>query len=175
MLFFALLTMLAIAAIAVPIVYNLSLQLDPEDVRVARQRWQEHGPSDYVLEYLVKHDRDPRGDEYWVKVRNGQVVSVFRNGAPLLLDNAAGLFLGFGSRTLPEGDYSAYGVDGLFDEIERLVHEGIGGEGKRDYATATFDKVDGHPVRFIFRVARSDTRLEWQVKLRRLELASPAS
>lgn len=175
MLFFALLTLLALTAIAVPIVYNLSLQLDADDVKAARQRWQEHGPSDYVLEYLVKRDRDPRGDEYWVKVRNGQVVSVFRNGEPLLLENPVGLFLGFGSRTLPEGDYSAYGVDGLLDEIERLVTEGIESEGKRNYATSTFDKVDGHPIRFIFRVARSNIRLEWQVKLRRLELASPAS
>jgi hypothetical protein len=155
-------------------VYNLSLQLGPEDVQAARQRWQEHGPSDYVLEYLVKHGRDPRANEYWVKVRNNQVVSVFRNGEPLLLDNPAGLFLGSGSSTLPEGDYSAYGVDGLLAEIERLVNKGIDSEGKRNYATATFDKVDGHPIRFIFRVARSDTRLEWQVKLRSLEVVSPA-
>ena len=47
--FFLVLVALGAVAVVVPIVYNLRLQLRPEQLEQARQRWREQGPPDYDL------------------------------------------------------------------------------------------------------------------------------
>jgi hypothetical protein len=37
--------------------------------------------------------------------------------------------------------------------------------GGKDFATASFDARDGHPVHYIHRVRRSSQRLEWNIRL----------
>src|SRR4051812_42072408 len=141
--FFVVLGALALVAIVVPLVYNLSLQLRPEELAQARARWQAHGPRDYDLRYSVKVDRDPAADEYLVRVRRGQVVLVGCNGEVLLLNPAAGLAAGLPARALPSEDARNYGVEVLFRQMESLLAKDTA-EGKRNYATADFDPIDGH-------------------------------
>jgi hypothetical protein len=169
MIFFLVLIVLGTVAVVVPIVYNLRQQLTPEQVAAARARWQANGTRDYVLEYQVRVDSDPRPDEYRVKVRDGKPISAICNGQPMLLDDGAGLLLGPGVKMLPAEDCLQQTVDGMFDEIERRLHQGTRADGKRNYATASFDSRDGHPHRFIYRVAGTKERLEWIIKLIRLD------
>src|SRR5579884_1373361 len=84
--FFVLLALLAAAGITVPILYNLSKQLQPAQVAAARALWEERGPRDYDLQYQVKIDRDPVADEYLVEVRGGRVVLAACNGELLCVD-----------------------------------------------------------------------------------------
>jgi hypothetical protein len=78
--FFAVLAVLALAAILIPIVYNLRQQLRPEQLAAARERWRQNGVSDYDLTIEVRHDTDSQADEYAVQVRGGKVVSWVVNG-----------------------------------------------------------------------------------------------
>ena len=49
--FFAVLAALGIAAILIPLVYNVRQQLTPEQVAAARECWRADGPASYVLDY----------------------------------------------------------------------------------------------------------------------------
>jgi len=57
------LLILASVAITIPIVYNLRLQLKPEQLEQARERWQRRGTPNYNLAYTARYDREPEPDE----------------------------------------------------------------------------------------------------------------
>jgi hypothetical protein len=163
--FFVMLTMMAAVAIIIPIVYNLSLQLTPEQLAQARRLWQEHGPRDYDLEYAEKLDPDTRIFIYAVKVRDGRAVSLVCNGKPELLDERAGLVVGPIALLGDAAEAQEHTVEGLFRQIEQSLREDAERGGRRNYVTATFDREDGHPLRYIRRVAGSRDRMEWNIKL----------
>jgi hypothetical protein len=144
--FFLLLFTMAGAGITWEIVYNLGLQLPPEQLASARARWAARGPRDYDLEYQVRIDRDPDQDEYVVHVRGGQVISVLCNGEPV-----------------PAAERDGHAVEGLFRVIEEGLARDAHTTGRRNYATATFDARDGHPIRYIRRVSGTSERLAWNV------------
>jgi hypothetical protein len=164
--FFLVLAALAAAAVTVPIVYNLSLQLAPEQLAQARARWQAHGPRDYDLRYEEKVTRGKQTEayEYLVQVRGGRVVLVACNGEVLLLDPLAGFAAGPAVRALPPEKASGYGVEALFDGIEAALRRDAEA-GVRAYATATFAGGDGHPVRYVHRNRQAGERVEWNGKL----------
>ena len=138
--YFAALAILAAAAVAIPIAYNLSRQLTPEQVSAARALWHAHGPRDYDLDYLEKRDAGGATAEraYHVEVRGGRV-------------------------TASEGGLD---MEGMFDGIESALREDAA-SGRHPYASATFDKVDGHPLRYVRRDRAAGERVEWTVRLRR--------
>jgi hypothetical protein len=164
--FFAALALLGTVAVVVPIVYNLGLQLKPEDVARARKLWQQKGPRDYDLELMRREDRDEDADEYRIKVRGGRVTSVVgKKEGIILVDETVGLALGAAIRLQPAEDLSRFTVDGLFDEIESRLRSDAE-SGKRNYATADFVmKEDGRPTRYVHRVAGTKRRVEWNIKL----------
>lgn len=165
--FFVVLAVLAAIAIVVPIVYNLRIQLRPEQLSEARRLWRENGPADYDLAYLVQSS-GADGEEqtqYQVKVRGGRTVYVDVNGEVLGADPALGLDSGL--PPLPAKVAERYGVPALFDEIEAgLQHDAASGQ--RNFATAQFDAKDGHPFHYVHRVGGTKERVEWNVKMTRL-------
>lgn len=174
--FFLVLAVLGAVAVVVPIVYNLGLQLTPEQLAQARGRWSAAGPADYDLDYQQKVTVHGRTEEtiYRVSVRDRRVTAVFCNGELTLLAGSAEAALGPWPRLL-RGPSGALDVDGMFDEMEAEFRVDAGSP-RRPYVTATFDKRDGHPTRFVHRVRTTGERLEWTIKLVRVgESAKPAA
>jgi hypothetical protein len=166
--FFVPLVVLGAVGVVIPIVYNLGLQLKPEQLVGARERWREHGTQDYDLDYMARYDQLPEPDEIGIRVRGGKVVRVIMNTEVLRFDDAAGLALGLAVRTLPPRDFSGQTVEGMFDQIEKRMREDAASAGRRNYATASFDLRDGHPIRYVHRVSGTKLREEWQIKLTRV-------
>jgi hypothetical protein len=147
--FFVLLGLLGVAAVTIPIVYNLSLQLTPAQVAEARERWRSHGPADYDLEWREKLTRAAATEEtvYRIEVRRGKVTNVVRVGRP--------------STAIDGGEFD---VDHLFDRIEAEQRRSME-DGRRDFATAAFDSTDGHPIRYVRRDKSRGERVEWITRL----------
>ncbi len=163
--FFLLLVVLAVAAGVTPVVYNLRLQLTAEQLAQARARWRERAPRDYDLrctEKLLRGGAEEQ-NEYLVLVRGGTAVALGANGELLRLEGA-GPALGLSVRALPGDVGEPVGVEPLFDRIEAALRQDAA-EGRRTYATATFDPHDGHPVRYVRRVRATGERVEWNCTL----------
>jgi hypothetical protein len=80
--FFGVLAMLAAVAVTLEIWYNLGQQLTAAQLEDARRRWQEHGPRDYDLVYIVTQlHGEP--DVLEARLQDGDVESVTVNGQPL--------------------------------------------------------------------------------------------
>jgi hypothetical protein len=174
--FFLTLALLGAVAVTVPILYNLGLQLKPEQLMEARERWRAKGPRDYVLTFGRKVDQDPQVDEYRVEVRGGKVLCVVENGALTLAENVqpvlgagAGLSLAaLNGQTETDEALRGRSVDGLFDLIEDGLKQDESPNG-RNFATASFDPADGHPTHYVHRVKGTGERLELIVRLVRVD------
>jgi hypothetical protein len=165
-LFFLVLSGLGLAALTIPIVYNLSLQLRPGQLAAARQRWRSKAPADYDLKVLerITHGTEEEDNEYFVAVRGGRPVLMGCNGEVLFVDPALAWMLGLAILTVPQEDPRAHDVEGMFDHIEETLKKDVS-LGGRNYCTAAFDANDGHPQRFVHRVRGTRERLEWIVRL----------
>ena len=143
---------LAAAAITLPLVYNLMIQLRPEELAAARQRWEANGPREYDLQFQEKitENGEQTESDWSVKVRDGRPTAVSRDG-----------------QALPAAEYPNLTVEGQFAEIERGLQLDLAEGARRNYATAAFDLHDGHPVHYVRRVRGSGERLEWNVNLSR--------
>ena len=149
--FFVFLTAMATAAVTLPIVYNLSIQLRPEELAAARARWKASGSLNYDLQYQEKITQNGDSDAEWtVKVRDGKVTAVACNG-----------------ESLAAADYANLTVEGQFTEIEKGLQLDLAAGARKNYATAAFDLGDGHPTHYVRRVRGTGDRLEWNVNLRR--------
>lgn len=168
-IFFIVLAVLSCGAIVVPLVYNLSIQLRPEQVAEARRRWETNAPPDYDLDYLIRttHGGLEEEGQYGVMVRNGRVVLVVDNGDVVYVDSSLTVAAGAGVLALSSVDAGQYDVPGLFARIEATLHQDIESS-RRSFATAQFDPKDGHPFRYVHRVQGTKDRIEWNVKMTRI-------
>jgi hypothetical protein len=159
--FFLTLGALGAAAVTINFVYNLSLQLRPEQVAQARALWRQNAPADYDLEWLVRttHGGEDQDDENSLYVRGGRPALLGCNGELLYADPWF--------PALPRDDPRLRGVEGMFDAMEEALRHDVS-VGGRNYCTATFDLRDGHPQHFIHRVRGTRERVEWIVRLRRV-------
>ncbi len=166
--FFVVLAVLAGVAVIVPLVYNLSIQLRPEELSEARRRWQEHAPPNYDLEYLVRASIGGEQEEraYLVQVRGGRVVLVVDDGEVVYLDPSLAGVAGLDVFALSLEDPQRYGVPALFDEIESALRQDELA-GRRNFAAAQFDPQDGHPFHYVHRVRSTKERVEWNIKMTR--------
>lgn len=148
--FFVVLAALGATAVTLPLVYNLSIQLKPEELTAARRRWAANGPRDYDLQFQEKitENGEPTESNWSVAVRGGEVASATRDG-----------------RELPAAECQNLTVEGQFAEIERGLQLDLAEGARRNYATAAFDPHDGHPVHYVRRVRGGGERLEWNVNL----------
>ena len=166
--FFLILAVMGSVAVVLPIWYNLSLQLKPEDVARARTRWQEQQPRDYDLELMRRENQQVSADEYRVKVRGGKLTSILSKADGILLvDEAVGLAVGPSIRVQPPPeDLPPLTVEQLFDEIEANLKRDAETTGKRNYAMASFVmKEEGYPSHYVHRIAGTKQRIEWNVRL----------
>ena len=150
--FFVFLAAMGAAAVTLPIVYNLSLQLRPQDLAAAQARWKAAGLRNYDLQYQEKitQNGEQTEAEWAVKVRDGQVTAVTCDG-----------------QALPAAEYPNLTVDGQFAEIEKGLELDLAAGARKNYATAAFDLGDGHPTHYVRRVRGTGDRLEWNVNLKR--------
>lgn len=166
--FFLVLAVLAAVAIVVPLVYNLSIQLRPEQLTEARRRWHEQKIPNYDLEYLIRTTNGVQEEDraYLVQIRGGHVVLIVDNGDLVYLDPALAVVAGLGVLALSVEEPSRYGVSALFDEIEATLRQDEM-SGSRNFATAQFDPRDGHPLHYVHRVRGTKERVEWNIKMTR--------
>ena len=132
--FFGLLAMLVAVSVALPLIYNLRMQLTPAQLAEAEERWRHNGPTDYDLDFVERHNDDQEGDKLLIRVRGGKVVNFLRAGEPV------------SEKELSASEWQAYSVPGLFRQIGEQLQEDRAA-GRRNYATAFFDRKTGFPVR----------------------------
>jgi hypothetical protein len=164
---FVVLATLGAAAVVIPLVYNLRLQLTPGQLADARARWEASGPRDYDLEYLLRNEdgRETENEEYALRVRGGRVVLVACNGELLYLDPAAGCAAGPAVRAVPGVNPQDFGVEAILRTIEADLQRDAA-QGARNYTVATFDPADGHPLHYVHRDRGTRRRQEWTIRLR---------
>lgn len=167
--FFAILVVAAALAITAPLVYNLSIQLRPEQLAEARRRWEDMAPDDFDLEYLIRttHDGLEEENQYRVIARRGRVVLIVGNGDVIYIDSSLALLAGPAVLALSPAEARHYGVPALFEQIEAGLHEDETAD-RRNYSTAQFDPKDGHPFHYVHRIRGTKQRIEWNVKMTRI-------
>lgn len=169
-MFFIILAVLGAAAVVIPIFYNRSIQLGPELLATARERWQDSAPADYDLHmdvFTTLADGKQERDSEVVAIRRGRTALVGSNGTLLWAAPWLAPVLGPGLAALPPEDPARYGIDALFDRMEQGLRDNVS-TGGRNYATASFDPADGHPQRYVHRVRGSKERVEYLVSLKRV-------
>lgn len=150
--FFAVLAFLALAAIGISTAYNLRQQLRPDTLAQMRALWKEKGPRNYVMEY-TKTIQEP--ETFVVKVRHGRTVSVLVYPG----EKAEGK-----GRPLEPRLYSYYGMDSLFDDMERYLEIDAAPGAPRAFNRAFFDPADGHLLDYVRYVSSTGQRVEIEVK-----------
>lgn len=139
--------LVAVASVAAVLwIRNPLSELSEADLRAARLRWREAGIDDYDLRLAVAvSGTEP--SEYLVKVRDGRVSELSRNGQPAASHSAR--------------DFT---VEGLFDtlarelEMKQSAGEGFGGAAAGVLLRVRFDERLGfvrHYVRVVGGTARS--------------------
>ncbi len=155
--FFVVLGCLALVAIIVPIWYNFSHQLTREQLAAARALWQQKGPRSYDMAYAKKVGKLEAIDNFQVEVRDGKVIKVERNGAPVE------------ERLFRYSDMPA-----LFGFVEAFLEEDARPGQPRAYEVASFDPQDGHLLHYVRSVLSKQERVEITVHLHPVTEESPA-
>jgi hypothetical protein len=140
---FAILAVLASAAIVIQIWYNSQQQLTQEQLDNARSLWSQKGPPSYEMKYLVK--KVDGVEEFAVDVENGAVVKVKRNNE--LLEPRLFRY------------YSMTALFGQIDDFLRIDIANAQGGKSRPFTIARFDSQDGHLQRFV-RSVNTQNRIE---------------
>jgi hypothetical protein len=144
--YFVLVIVASVGVAGFMIYYNLRLQLKPEQLAAAQQKWKDAGPRDYRMVYSKRLNDEVREDRFVVTVRGGQVQEVLMNGVPL------------------EGDARLYHtMDRLLADIQRFLDQDARPGAPRTYTTASFYDDTGGLRRFIRRVMGGQQRVELNV------------
>ena len=135
--FFLVLFVLAIAAPTILYFYNRGQLLTFELLASQRKLWSEKGPKSYRLTYSQIRGVGIEPDYYVVVVRDRKAVSAHVNGRPEETDR-----LHF------------YGMDRLFDDVERFMKHDTGPKQPQAMHRAQFDATNGQ-LRFYLRSVRA--------------------
>jgi hypothetical protein len=145
--FFAVLVVLTALGAGLDLWFNFAQQLSPERLAEARRLWAEQGPRDYTLEYVI-NQKGSDLEEGLVHVRNGEASTT--------------------SDRLPRTRaYQFESVEALFAYLEKDLEASRQPDSPRTFITATFDRNDGHPIRYVRSVSRTRERVEITVTLRK--------
>lgn len=117
------------------IVCNLHRQLQPQQLRAARQLWQSQGPRTYLLVYQVRRHAADRDDRYVVTVKHGRVTAVTVNGL-----------------TESPERFGYYGMEALFGYLQGFQDLDAKPGQPRTFTRATFHPQDGHVQWYVRRI-----------------------
>jgi hypothetical protein len=155
--FFAFIVVASVGVAGFMIVFNLRMQLKPEQLEAHMQRWQEHGPSDYLMTFTKKINRS-EPDTFVVKVRAKKVVEVRMNGK-LLRNEETG-------QAFPAGhdQLQYYSMDRLLRDVEIFMQRDAR-DGRKVYNVAVFDDETGALRRYVRSDRSSNQHVEESVKV----------
>jgi hypothetical protein len=155
--FFAVLSVLSLAAIIIPLVVVPAVHglvpVTRENLQAARQLWERHGSRDYDMEYGKKGSVSGR---FKVQVRGGKAVSVIMDDHPL-------------DRSSNDRLYDYQTMAAMFDDLENFVEQAGKAGAPPTVLRARFDPVDGHIIRYIYSVTGTPQKIEVSVRLHRLD------
>jgi hypothetical protein len=163
--FFAILALLGFLAIVAPLIYNLSIQLQPEQLDAARLRWRERAYTNYDLECLrqVRSGGEEVKSQYIVRIRDGRISLVAEDGELLYAEPSLAVFAGSSSLCLAMENPRRYDMVALFDEIEKALRQSAAAK-RKFYLKADFEN-DGHPSHFVSYDPSTKDRIELFIKL----------
>ena len=145
------------------IVFNMRLQLKPEQVADAIQRWKEHGPRDYLLTLTkqIGGNDQAHTDTFVVTVRDKKVIDVRMNGEPLRNQET--------DERYPPGHARLqwYSMDRMLSDVETFL-ERDAKAGVKNFNVAVFDTETGALLRYVRREMGTRHRVQEDVKLERL-------
>lgn len=153
---------LAIGGIALNVWWNLDQQLTPDKLERAKRLWEQNGPRDYDLTYQVTYDKERLPERHVVLVRNGKVVFASCEGEVIEMAPAMAAAVGGPLAGMAQG--GARDVPAIFDHVESTLNT-LEASGRRHFIVAVFDPNQGYPRRFVWRISRTKTREEWDVRL----------
>jgi hypothetical protein len=145
--YFVIVVALSILATVIIIGYNLAQQLTSEQLHAAMQKWQDNGPRDYELQYVVKRSGSNEPDQYVVKVKEGMVVSATLNKYPLKYHQLEN-----------------HSMTQLLKDIQAFMEKDAEAGTPWTFTRALFDEKDGHLLWYVRRVMGSRERVEIEVK-----------
>jgi hypothetical protein len=122
-------------------------QLNLDQLRAARQLWEQKNLKDYQMLYKVRRGGDSQDDTFFVEVRGGVVVSVLLNSKPL-----------------EPWQWQYRSMDALFNDIELLLKKDAQPDSPKTFCRGYFDTDDGHLMLFVRRVVGGQERVEIRVE-----------
>jgi hypothetical protein len=156
--FFGILLGMTVVGICLEIWFNERQRLKHEQVELARQVWEKHRPAEYEMSYTVQ-DRDQDPQSYLVRVRKDGSFRVSSSGDE-----------GEQEEKLTAGEFPYLNMEELFARIDEQLTEDQKPDNPRVFTTATFNRYDGHVMRYVRSMRASRQRLEVNVQsIRSLE------
>jgi hypothetical protein len=151
--YFVVLVVLGVAAAAIPLFYNQYQQLTLPVLQAARERWEQQGPKNYIMEYFKEGNSD---GFFVVTVRDGKAVSVIAKSKP---DDPG--------RPLEARQLGHYDMFGIMDDIERFLEMDAQPGAPAVFNQATFAE-NGQLLRYRRRVPA--TNFSQRITVQRLEV-----
>lgn len=143
--------------------FNMRLQLKPEQVAAAIERWKENGPADYVLNVTkqIGTGEQAHTDKLVVTVRDRKVIDVRLNGEPLRNQET--------DERYPPGHARLqwYSMDRMLGDVEIFLDRDAKAKAK-NYNVAVFDAKTGALLRFVRREMGTQNRIEEDVRVQPL-------
>jgi hypothetical protein len=152
LVFFIFLVVASALAAGIMIGFNRMIQLTPEMLETAMQRWKQKGPRNYRMVYTKQLNEEQRVTKFVVTVRAGKVEEVLMNGKPLEPD--------------PETHHDPriyHSMNQLFNDIDRFMNIDARPNQPKVFVTADFDEQTGALRRYVRRVMGTTQRIELRV------------
>jgi hypothetical protein len=146
-LYFAFLIVASVGVTIFMIMFNLWIQLTPEQVEAAKKVWKEKGPAEYKLIYTTRIDDSDKTTMYAVTVKAGKVTDVKKNGKDFE-EQAA---------------WPEHSMEALLGMMAANLAEDAKPDKPRVYTIGRFDDKTGALLYYVRRVMGSRERIEIEV------------
>jgi hypothetical protein len=155
--FFVFIILASVGVACFMIWFNNRMQLKPEQLEAARQRWKQDGPGDYRLTISKRINEQDLVETFVVTVRDRKVIDVRLNGERLRDED---------NQPFPPGHerLQYYSMEYLMRDIEVFLDQDAKA-GVKNYNVAIFDEKTGGLRKYVRRVMGTRQRVEEDVKI----------